>query len=207
MYAAPLPDAELAGAEGLTLSSSAPKTPDIAARFQDEALPYLDQLYPVAVRMTRGREDAEDLVQETMAKAWAAFRNFEQGTNLRAWLYRIMINTFISSYRRRDRMPLLLQDGVVDRMAVPAWPAGPLGNGARSAEAEALDRMPNEAVRRALRELPDDFRTVVYLADVEGYTYHETAALMGTPIGTVMSRLHRARRALRTSLSSEAEAA
>jgi RNA polymerase sigma-70 factor (ECF subfamily) len=189
------------------LSSSAPKTPDIAARFEDEALPYLDQLYPVAVRMTRGREDAEDLVQETMTKAWAAFRNFEQGTNLRAWLYRIMTNTFISSYRRRDRMPLLLQDGVVDRMAVPAWPAGPPATGARSAEAEALDRMPDEAVRQALRELPDDFRTVVYLADVEGYTYHETAALMGTPIGTVMSRLYRARRALRTKLSSEAEAA
>jgi len=207
MYAAQLPGAEPAGAEGMTLSSSAPKTPDIAARFQDEALPYLDQLYPVAVRMTRGREDAEDLVQETMTKAWAAFRSFDQGTNLRAWLYRIMTNTFISSYRRRDRMPLLLQDGVVDRMAVPAWPVGPLGNGARSAEAEALDRMPDEAVRRALRELPDDFRTVVYLADVEGYTYHETAALMGTPIGTVMSRLHRARRALRTKLSSEAEAA
>ena len=207
MYAAPLPDAEPAGAEGLTLSSSAPKTPDIAARFQDEALPYLDQLYPVAVRMTRGREDAEDLVQETMTKAWAAFRSFDQGTNLRAWLYRIMTNTFISSYRRRDRMPLLLRDGVVDRMAVPAWPAGPPGTGARSAEAEALDRMPNEAVRQALRELPDDCRTVVYLADVEGYTYHETAALMGTPVGTVMSRLYRARRALRTKLSSEAEAA
>ncbi len=189
------------------MPSSAPKTPDIAARFQDEAVPYLDQLYPVAVRMTRGREDAEDLVQETMTKAWAAFRDFEQGTNLRAWLYRIMTNTFISSYRRRERMPLLLQDGVVDRMAVPAWPAGSPGTGARSAEAEALDRMPDEAVRQALRELPEDFRTVVYLADVEGYTYHETAALMGTPIGTVMSRLHRARRALRTKLSSEAEAA
>ena len=189
------------------MSSSAPKTPDIAARFEHEALPYLDQLYPVAVRMTRGREDAEDLVQETMTKAWAAFCSFDQGTNLRAWLYRIMTNTFISSYRRRDRMPLLLHDGVVDRMAVPAWPAGPPGTGARSAEAEALERMPNEAVRQALRELPEDFRTVVYLADVEGYTYHETAALMGTPIGTVMSRLHRARRALRTKLSSEAEAA
>ncbi len=203
----PLPEGGAGRSGRSDLPSSAPKTPDIAARFQDEAVPYLAQLYPVAVRMTRGREDAEDLVQETMTKAWAAFRDFEQGTNLRAWLYRIMTNTFISSYRRRERMPLLLQDGVVDRMAVPAWPAGPPGTGARSAEAEALDRMPDEAVRQALRELPDDFRTVVYLADVEGYTYHETAALMGTPIGTVMSRLHRARSALRTKLSSEAEAA
>ena len=153
--------------------------------------------------MTRGREDAEDLVQETMAKAWAAFQNYEPGTNLRAWLYRIMTNTFISSYRRRDRMPLLLQDDLVDRMEQPAWP----GTGTRSAEAEALDRMPAEEIRRAMRELPEDFRTVVYLADVEGYTYHETAALMGTPIGMVMSRLHRARRALRTKLADEAAAA
>ncbi len=183
---------------------SGPMPPGLAARFEEEAVPYLGQLYPVAVRMTRGREDAEDLVQETMAKAWAAFQNYEPGTNLRAWLYRIMTNTFISSYRRRDRMPLLLQDDLVDRMEQPAWPAG---TGTRSAEAEALDRMPAEEIRRAMRELPEDFRTVVYLADVEGYTYHETAALMGTPIGTVMSRLHRARRALRTKLADEAAAA
>ena len=184
-----------------------PMPPNLATRFETEALPYRDQLYPVAVRMTRRREDAEDLVQETMVKAWAAFRSFEPETNLRACLYRIMTNTFTSSYRRRDRMPLLLQDGVVDRMAVPAWPAGPPATGARSAEAEALDRMPDEAVRQALRELPDDFRTVVYLADVEGYTYHETAEMMGTPIGTGRSRLHRARRALRAKLTSEAAAA
>jgi len=183
---------------------SGPMPPGLAARFEEEAIPYLGQLYPVAVRMTRGREDAEDLVQETMAKAWAAFQNYEPGTNLRAWLYRIMTNTFISSYRRRDRMPLLLQDDVVDRMEQPAWPAG---TSTRSAEAEALDRMPAAEIRRAMRELPEDFRTVVYLADVEGYTYHETAALMGTPIGTVMSRLHRARRALRTKLADEVAAA
>jgi RNA polymerase sigma-70 factor, ECF subfamily len=181
-----------------------PMPPGLAARFEQEAIPYLDQLYPVAVRMTRGREDAEDLVQETMAKAWAAFRTFEPGTNLRAWLYRIMTNTYISGYRRRDRMPLLLQDDLVDRMERPAWPEG---TGARSAEAEALDRMPAPEIRQAMRELPADFRTVVYLADVEGYTYHETAELMGTPIGTVMSRLHRARRVLRTKLAGQAAAA
>ena len=122
--------------------------PELAARFESEALPYRDQLYPVAVRMTRGREDAEDLVQETMAKAWAAFRNFEPGTNLRAWLYRIMTNTFISGYRRRERAPVLMQDDLVDRMSLRVWPSG---TGVRSAEAEALDRMPTEQIRQALR--------------------------------------------------------
>jgi RNA polymerase sigma-70 factor (ECF subfamily) len=173
--------------------------PDLAARFEDEAVPYAAQLYPVAVRMTRGREDAEDLVQETLAKAWAAYGHFEPGTHLRAWLYRIMTNTFISGYRRRDRAPVLMREDLVDRMALPLWPSG--SPALRSAEAEALDHMPAEDVRQALRELPEEFRTVVYLADVEGYTYHETAAMMGTPIGTVMSRLHRARRALRSKLA------
>jgi RNA polymerase sigma-70 factor (ECF subfamily) len=178
---------------------------DLAVRFEDEAVPYTDQLYPVAVRMTRSHQDAEDLVQETMAKAWAAFGAFEPGTNIRAWLYRIMTNTFISGYRRRDRAPVLLQDDLTDRVALPTWPSAlPAG---RSAEAEALDRMPAEELRQALRELPDDFRTVVYLADVEGYTYHETAAMMGTPIGTVMSRLHRARRSLRSKLGGHLPAA
>jgi RNA polymerase sigma-70 factor, ECF subfamily len=177
----------------------------LAARFEDEAVPYTSQLYPAAVRMTRSHQDAEDLVQETLAKAWAAFAGFETGTNMRAWLYRIMTNTYISGYRRRDRAPLLIQDDLVDRAALPTWPSTlPAG---RSAEAEALDHMPAEDLRQALRELPDDFRTVVYLADVEGYTYHETAALMGTPIGTVMSRLHRARRTLRSKLGHRLPAA
>src|SRR6202012_5502037 len=112
---------------------------------------------------------------------------------------RIMTNPFISGYRRRARVPLLIKDPLADRMSLPMWPSTlPAG---RSAEAEALDHMPAEDLRQALRELPDDFRTAVSLADVEGYTYHETAALMGTPIGTVMSRLHRARRTLRSKLS------
>jgi RNA polymerase sigma-70 factor, ECF subfamily len=181
------------------MKRSVPASPGLAARFEDEAVPYLDQLYPAAVRMTRGREDAEDLVQETMAKAWAAYPTFEPGTNLRAWLYRIMTNTFISGYRRRDRTPVLMTDDLVDRMSLRIWPYG-VGQ-PRSAEAEALDRMPAEELRQALRDLPEEFRTAVYLADVEGYTYHETAAMMGTPIGTVMSRLHRARRTLRTKLT------
>jgi RNA polymerase sigma-70 factor (ECF subfamily) len=111
-----------------------------------------------------------------------------------------MTNTFISGYRRRDRVPVLLQEDIVDRMPMRIWPSG--ASEPRSAETEALDRMPTDEVREALRELPAEFRTAVYLADVEGYTYHETAAIMGTPVGTVMSRLHRARRALRSSLAS-----
>src|ERR1700759_666110 len=173
--------------------------PELVARFEDEAVPYTDQLFPVAVRMTRGREDAEDLVQETMVKAWAAFGKFEPGTNVPPWLYRIITNPFISGYRRRDRAPMLLREDLVDRMALPLWPSGLPAP--RSAGPGARARIPAEALRQALSELPEEFRTVVYLADVEGYTYHETAAMMGTPIGTVMSRLHRARRALRTKLT------
>ena len=178
---------------------SARTTPDLTARFEDEAVPYLDQLYPAAMRMTRGREDAEDLVQETMAKAWAAFRNFEPGTNVRAWLYKIMTNTFISGYRRRGRLTVQLQDDLETRMSGRAWPSGTAEP--RSAEAEALDHMPATEITEALNDLPAEFRTVVYLADVEGYTYHETATIMGTPVGTVMSRLHRARRTLRSRLA------
>jgi RNA polymerase sigma-70 factor (ECF subfamily) len=186
------------------MKRSAPASVDLVTRFEDEAVPYLHQLYPAAVRMTHGREDAEDLVQETMAKAWAAFHSFEPGSNLRAWLYRIMTNTFISGYRRRDRTPVLLQEDIVDRVQIRTWPYGV--SEPRSAEAEALDRMPTEEVREALRDLPEHFRTAVYLADVEGYSYHETAAIMGTPVGTVMSRLHRARRALRSRLEPSRQA-
>lgn len=178
----------------------APRTsPGLAARFEDEALPYLDQLYPAAMRMTRVHDDAEDLVQETITKAWAGYRNFEPGTNVRAWLYRIMTNTFISGYRRRGRIAMVPQDNMENRILPRVWAPG--SGEPKSAEAEALDHMPAPEIRAALRELPAEFRTAVYLADVAGYTYHETAAIMGTPVGTVMSRLYRARRALRAKLS------
>src|SRR6201994_4001533 len=126
--------------------------PELVARFEDEAVPLAAQLYPVAVRMTRGREDAEDLVQETMAKAWAAYGHFEPGSNLRAWLYRIMTNTFISGYRRRDRAPVLMREDLVDRMALPLWPSG--SPALRPAAAEAPDHMPAEDLRPAPRGRP-----------------------------------------------------
>jgi RNA polymerase sigma-70 factor (ECF subfamily) len=172
---------------------------DRHADFEQQVRPYLAQLYPAALRMTRNASDAEDLVQETLAKAYTAFHQFKPGTNLRAWLYKILSNTFVNSYRKTRREPALA--------ATPELPEGwQRGEDAfapvvRSAEAEALDRMADSEVLRALRELPKDFRTAVYLADIEGYPYREVAAMMGTPIGTVMSRLHRGRDRLRRALA------
>jgi RNA polymerase sigma-70 factor, ECF subfamily len=171
-------------------------------RFVAEALPYLDQLYSAALRYTRNPADAEDLVQEAFAKAYASFHQYEPGTNLRAWLYRILTNTYINAYRKQQRRPTEVsadtqgdEDGgdfsLYDRISETT---------SRPAEVEVLERLTDEEVREALANLPEQFRLAVYLADVEGFSYKEIADIMDTPIGTVMSRLHRGRGALQRAL-------
>jgi len=192
---------------GCELRGPAAETPQQrAGRFEREALRYRAQLYSVALRLTRNQADADDLVQETFARTYASFGRFRPGTNAKAWLFRILTNTFISGCRKRRHQPQPLptsdlQDWQFARAACPPSP------GLGSPDTEVLDRLPDPRLQRALHQLPGHLRTAVYLADIEGYGMKEIADIMGTPVGTVTSRLYRARRQLRALLARPAGAA
>jgi len=172
----------------------------LTARFMHEVVPLFDQLYRGARRMTRSHADAEDLVQETVLRAYAAFPSFRQGTNLRAWLFRIMHNMWINNYRKNQRRPMEYLSGEITDWQLAAHDRHAV-TGLRSAEVEALEAMPDAEIATALAALPDQFRMVIHYAYVEGLRYKEIAEIMGTPVGTVMSRLHRARGQLRMLLA------
>ncbi|MFP5311509.1 MAG: sigma-70 family RNA polymerase sigma factor [Actinomycetes bacterium] len=169
-------------------------------RFERDAMQYVDQLYSAAMRMARNPSDAEDLVQEAYTKAFSAFHQYKPGTNLKAWLYRILTNTYINLYRKRQREPLQSNSDTIEDWQL-ARAESHTSSGLRSAEAEALDHLPDSDVKRALQDIPEEFRLAVYFADVEGFAYKEISDIMNTPIDTVMSRLHRGRRMLRDMLA------
>lgn len=177
-------------------SSATPSKEERLRSFEQQALPLMPQLYGAALRWTRNPTDAEDLVQETFAKAFVAWDKYEQGTNLKAWLYRIMTNTHINLYNKKAKDQA---KGGLDDME--DWQVGAgesvTSKRSRSAEAEAMDNLPSTIIRKALDEIPEEFRMVVYYAVVEGLPYAEIADVMGTPVGTVMSRLHRGKKLLR----------
>ena len=167
--------------------------------FEQQALPLLDQLYGGALRLTRNPADAEDLVQETYIKAFQAFDSFTQGTNLKAWMYRIMTNLYITNYRKAQRRPTQTSaEEITDYQLLSS--ATHESQGLESAEVEALKKLPTSEISEALNALSEDYRMVVYYADVEGLAYKEIAEIMGVPLGTVMSRLHRGRKKLREAL-------
>ncbi|MEJ6573761.1 MAG: sigma-70 family RNA polymerase sigma factor [Actinomycetes bacterium] len=173
------------------------------ARFERDAMQYTNQLYAAALRYTRDPHNAQDLVQDTYAKAFTSFHQFEPGTNLKAWLYRILTTTFINTYRKDQRRPLI-SDGEVEDWQLAASASHTSDQG-KSAEDEVLENLPDGDVKRALQEIPEEFRLAVFYADVEGYSYKEIAEILGIPSGTVMSRLHRGRKLLRTLLTDYAK--
>jgi RNA polymerase sigma-70 factor (ECF subfamily) len=181
------------GSESLVQQEQANPS-DLESRFEAEALPLLSGMYSAAYRLTRNAADAEDLVQETFLRAYRGFHQFQQGTNLKAWLYRILMNTFINSYRKRQREPQTVSDEeIADWYLYSKMAESGLEP---SAETSVIESLPDEEVQEALSSLPEQFRIAVLLADVEGFSYKEIAEITDVPIGTVMSRLHRGRKAL-----------
>jgi len=173
------------------------------ANFERDALPYSSQLYSAALRMTRNPADAEDIVQETFLKAYRAFDSFEEGTNLRAWLYRILTNTYINRYRQNQRRPSETELGELQDLYLYRRLGEPSG-AAHSAEREVLDQLVDDDIIEAIESLPENFRMPVVLADIDGFSYKEIAEILDIPMGTVMSRLHRGRKALQRKLWSVA---
>jgi len=179
--------------------TAAAEDPALRDRFERDVLPMLPSLYGAALRMTRNPADAEDLVQDTYLRAFRGFASFREGTNLKAWLYRILTNSFINTYRKRQREPQTVEGPddldewyLFDRLGARSVEG--------SAEDQVLEQLPDDEVKGALESLPENFRLPVLLADVEGFSYKEIAEIMDTPIGTVMSRLHRGRKALEKAL-------
>jgi RNA polymerase sigma-70 factor, ECF subfamily len=170
--------------------------------FEREALQHLDRLYSAALRYTRDPSDAEDLVQETVAKAFRSFHQYEPGTNLKAWLYRVLHTTYISMYRKAQRRPQESLQEEIDDFSL--YDEVTRRGATASPEREVLDSLTADEVKQALADLPETFRLAVYLADVEGFSYKEIADIMETPVGTVMSRLHRGRKALQKALATYA---
>jgi RNA polymerase sigma-70 factor (ECF subfamily) len=171
------------------------------ARFAELAMPYMSALYSAALRMTRNPSDAEDLVQETYLRAYRGFGGFQDGTNLKAWLYKILTNTFINIYRAKKRRPDEVDfDDAEDFFLFRRLGGLEAAVAGRTPESEVLEAMPEQVVKDAIEALPEQFRVAVLLADVEGFSYKEIAEITEVPIGTVMSRLHRGRKQLQARL-------
>jgi RNA polymerase sigma-70 factor (ECF subfamily) len=200
------PSTELAPAKkgGVALATATESVVQRKARFERDAFEFTNQLYAAALRYTKNPTDAEDLVQDTYAKAFVSFHQFEEGTNLKAWLYRILTTTFINNYRKDQRRPLQSNGGEVEDWQLYDAASHTSDQG-RSAEDEVLDNIADVDIKSALAAMPEEFRMAVYLADVEGFSYKEIADIVGVPTGTVMSRLHRGRKLLRESLADYAK--
>ena len=194
---------ELMGTELAVVDPTTETLAQKKARFERDAFQYTNQLYAAALRYTKNQHDAQDLVQDTYAKAFTSFHQFTPGTNLKAWLYRILTTTFINSYRKDQRRPQIATGELEDWQIHDA--ASHTSDQGKSAEDEVLDNIADIDIKAALAALPEEFRMAVYLADVEGFSYKEIAEIVGVPAGTVMSRLHRGRKLLREALAGYAK--